>query len=150
MFNLMPFSKRRNEIFNPFREFDYFNQLSDQLFKDFPFNDFYTNNNMPVDIKDLGDSYEINANLAGVKKEDIFINLNNEILTIKIEKNQNFEDKSENYLARERYLGSYQRSFRLEDSIKDSAKAKFENGVLNLVIKKSKENKLNSNQIKID
>ena len=83
-------------------------------------NNFYGKNELRTfhtDIQDKGDSYILEAELPGFAKEDIQIDIDNDRLTIQaVHKAKNDQkDAQGNYLRRERYYGSYSRSFDISD-----------------------------------
>lgn len=134
MFNLVPF-QRNNEMMK--RE-DVFNQLIDHFFKD----DFFAplgaaQNNIRVDVKETETAYEITADLPGVKKEDISVNLENEYLTICAKREERTEDSRDNYLRRERRYGEFKRTFQLRNVRNDGIAAAFNDGVLTIALPKS-------------
>ena len=98
-----------------------------------------------VDITETPDSYEIHAELPGVKQDDVKINLNNNVLTISGEKRQEIReegDKRDNPLRIERSYGRFERSFALPTSVNsDAVKADYEDGVLNIVLPKAEGSK---------
>ncbi|WP_281627259.1 Hsp20/alpha crystallin family protein, partial [Traorella massiliensis] len=100
---------------------------------------------MKTDIKDAGDSYELDMDLPGFKKEDVKIELENGYLTISADKNHEVDDKDDkgNYIRQERYYGSCSRSFYVgEDVTHEDIKARFESGVLHLNIPKKDQPKV--------
>lgn len=116
----------------------YRNNIFDDLFNA-PFFTRNEANMMKTDIKEHDGGYELTVDLPGVKKEDIKAELNDGYLTISAENNTNKYEKDENgkYICRERYSGSYSRSFYVGDAItEEDIKAKFENGTLKLDIPK--------------
>ena len=116
----------------------YRNNIFDDLFNA-PFFTRNEANMMKTDIKEHDGGYELTVDLPGVKKEDIKAELNDGYLTISAENNTNKDEKEENgkYICRERYSGSYSRSFYVGDAItEEDIKAKFENGTLKLDIPK--------------
>jgi len=116
----------------------YRNNIFDDLFNT-PFFTRSEANMMKTDIKEHDGSYELTVDLPGVKKEDIKAELNDGYLTITAENNTSKDEKDENgkYICRERYSGSYSRSFYVGDAVtEEDIKAKFENGTLTLVILK--------------
>ena len=93
-----------------------------------------------VDIFEEDDKFVIKAEIPEVKKEDISINLENNVLTIKGERKLEKEDKKENYHRAERFYGMFQRSFTLPGTVEqEKIKANLENGVLTLEIPKKEE-----------
>lgn len=97
---------------------------------------------MPAQIKvDVGDSkeaYTIKAEVPGVKKDDIHVSIDGAVVTISAEvKQEDKQTKDEQVLRAERYYGSVSRSFQLPQEVDaGAAKAKYENGVLNLTLPK--------------
>ena len=100
---------------------------------------------MKTDVKDAGDSYELDMDLPGFKKEDVKIELENGYLTISADKNHEVDDKDDkgNYIRQDRYYGSCSRSFYVgEDVTHEDIKARFESGVLHLNIPKKDQPKV--------
>ena len=96
-------------------------------------------NAMKTDVKETKDGYQLLIDLPGVKKEDIHAELKDGYLTISATTAQNNDeqDSDGNYIRRERYTGSFSRSFYVgEDITETDIKAKFTDGVLNLEIPK--------------
>ena len=106
---------------------------------------------MRTDIKEVGDNYEFDIELPGIKKEDINIELEDGNLTVSYtEESSNDVKDGETYIRRERFFGSQSRSFYVGDNItKEDIKAKFENGVLNIVVPKDKPKEKVSSKIEI-
>ena len=89
-----------------------------------------------VDVLDLGDALEVVADMPGVQKEDIEINLTPERIRISAESSTETERKDE-YVYRERGYASYRRVLDLPaDVLPDKAEATFKNGVLEVTIPK--------------
>lgn len=104
-----------------------------------------------TDIKDTGDSYVIDAELPGYKKEEINVDVNDDILTISAEKhNETNEEEKNGYIRRERYYGSVSRSFNISEVEASQITAKHENGVLTLTLPKKKDQIPQSHKIEIN
>lgn len=90
---------------------------------------------MPVDIEEHDGVFNIVAELPGVKKEDIKISVENNVLSISAETSKEEKKDTKGYKYYERRSGSYERSFKLQDDL-DSSKinASYENGLLKLEI----------------
>lgn len=119
------------------------NNFVDDVFDDmFPFAGSYTTANydlMKTDVKDAGDHYELEMEMAGVEKENIKAELKDGYLTVSAETNTKKDEKAEDgkYIRRERYSGSCSRSFYVGDGVKqEDIKAKFEDGTLKLFVPK--------------
>ena len=90
-----------------------------------------------VDVVDLGDALQVVADMPGVQKEDIEINLTPERIEISAESSTETERKDEDYTYRERGYASYRRMLDLPaDVIPGKAEATFKNGVLEVKIPK--------------
>ena len=93
-----------------------------------------------MNVIDLEDKYEISAELPGMKRDAVSIELNNNILTLSGEKNDEHETKDQNYRMFERSYGKFNRSFRLSPEVDaDKIEAKFDNGILTLSLPKSEK-----------
>lgn len=104
-----------------------------------------------TDIKDTGDSYVIDAELPGYKKDEINVDVNDDILTISAEKHNEVNEEEKNgYIRRERYYGSVSRSFNISEVEASQITAKHENGVLTLTLPKKKEQIPQSHKIEIN
>lgn len=87
-----------------------------------------------VDVKDCKDHYEINAELPGVKKDDIKVSLVDGVLILEAEvRKEDKEEKADRYIRQERYYGKMMRRFNLGEDVKEEdIDARFEDGVLKL------------------
>jgi HSP20 family protein len=95
-----------------------------------------------VDVAENEKAYEVKAEIPGMKKEDIKVNLENDVLTIQGEKKEETDKKEKNVQLSERVYGRFQRSFRLPKQTKSEAiKATYKDGVLTLEIPKAEETK---------
>ena len=97
------------------------------------------NESFRVDVQDKGDAYVIEADLPGVARENIHVDLNEDVLTISAEKAENAEEKENGYIMRERRTGKASRSFNVEGIRKEDISAAYENGVLTLTLPKQVE-----------
>lgn len=90
-----------------------------------------------VDIKEASDKFVLQADLPGVKPEDIDVSMENGVLTIKGEKRTEAKTEQEGYKRVERTYGSFYRRFSLPDTANpDAITAGTKNGVLEIVIPK--------------
>ena len=90
-----------------------------------------------VDIYDTDSAIVIKAELPGIEKDDVSVDVKGNVLTIKGERSFDKEIKEENYYRKERSIGKFQRSFTLPESINPEAiKANFKNGVLEIEVPK--------------
>jgi HSP20 family protein len=103
-----------------------------------------------LEVSDEGKVLEITAELPGMTKEDVTLQLDNGVLTISGEKKQSEEAKHEGVYRTERYYGSFQRSIPLpEDLDQEKADAEFKNGVLTIRIPKLESTKTHGRRIEV-
>jgi HSP20 family protein len=104
-----------------------------------------TNTTIPaVNIRETNENFEVEMAAPGMTKNDFKIELDGNLLTISSEKQEQREEKEgEKYSRREFSYQSFQRSFQLQKDVVDADKieAKYENGVLHLVIPKKEDAK---------
>lgn len=121
------------------------NSLFDEFFRDFapgffvqPLHGDPLPAQIRLDVHEGRDAFEVQAEIPGVKKEDIQINLEGNVLTLQAEVRQEDSQTAEGRLVRnERYFGSVSRTLRLPADIDEAqAKARYENGVLKLTLPK--------------
>jgi HSP20 family protein len=91
-----------------------------------------------MDVKEGENDYTVHAELPGVKKEDIHVTIEGNSVAISAEVRKASEEKeSDKVLRSERYYGKVYRSFALGQEVDEAnARAKFDNGVLELVLPK--------------
>lgn len=93
-----------------------------------------------IDISETDDQFHISAELPGMKKEDININLENRRLTISGERKFEHKEDGETFHRVETRYGSFSRSFQLPDSVdEDSVQANYKDGLLNITVAKSED-----------
>jgi len=102
----------------------------------------------PVDIYEHEDCIVLKAELPGIKKSDINIELHRDTLILKGHRRRKKESLEENYLLLERHFGSFTRIFNLPKMVQpDGIKASYKNGILELILPKAKEEKPKKIQI---
>jgi HSP20 family protein len=89
-----------------------------------------------IDVKEDEKTYSIEAELPGVKKEEINLALSDGKLSIAVSREENAEDKKESYVHRERRFGSVERSIYLANADSDGIDAKLEDGLLKITVQK--------------
>ena len=95
---------------------------------------------MKTDVKDSGDSYEVDIDLPGFKKDEITAELKDGYMTISAAKGLDQDEQEKDtgrYIRRERYAGSCQRSFYVGDDVtEEDIKGEFKHGILKLFVPK--------------
>lgn len=123
-------------------------RLFDDLFSDFfspmvmtgPRANLQESLNLKVDIYEKDDAIFINAELPGIAKEDISVDVKGKLVTLGGERKKDVEINEENFYRRERRYGKFERTFNLPFEVSsDSVKATFDKGILKLEIPKPEE-----------
>ena len=149
MFGLVPFS-RKNGL-SARNDFLDLNSFFDNFFNDsFTTGFFQASHPIKADIRETEKEYLIEADMPGVKKEDIMLELRDGVLTVGIERNEESEDKRENYIRKERRYGSYCRSFQVDGVNQENVTAAYKDGVLTVKLPKSEEAKPKTHRIDIN
>jgi HSP20 family protein len=145
------------QVWNPFQEFENLleryskgggSRLAKNLDTEMSFADWAPS----VDIEENDDKYMIRADLPGVEKKDIDVKLENGVLSIRGEKQTEKETgKGTRHHRRERFHGTFARSFTLPDAVNaDAVDASYKDGVLTLYIPKMEQAKPKSIDIKVN
>ena len=95
-----------------------------------------------VDIFENKDNLVLEAELPGMKREDVDVSIENNVLTLRGERKFEKKDESDNYHRVERSYGSFTRSFTLPQTVSsENANADFSNGVLRVQLRNAKKPK---------
>ena len=104
-----------------------------------------------VDLYEEKDEIVVKAELPGMTKDDIQINITDKLLTLRGERKQEEETKETNYYRSERVYGAFSRTLPLPVEIKpEKAHATFKNGVLEIRLPKSEEAKKKAINVKVE
>ena len=104
-----------------------------------------------VDLYEEKDDIVVKAELPGMEKDNIEVNLADHTLTIKGEKKKEEEVKKENYYRSERFHGSFLRTLELPKDVHgDKVKASFKDGILEVRLPKTEEAKRKEVKVKVD
>ena len=110
----------------------------------------HAKNLMQTDIKEKDDSYELEMDLPGFKKDEIQASVENGYLTIRAAKGLDEDEKEKEtgkYIRRERYAGSCQRSFYIGEGVRqEDIMASFKHGILKLDIPKVDKKAVEANR----
>ena len=95
-----------------------------------------------MDIRETDEAYIVEADVPGIKREDVKIEVNDDVLTIKGERKVEQEENKKDYRRIERQYGSFRRSVSIPDGIQhDAVEAKFDDGVLRVTLPKREDTK---------
>ncbi len=149
MRNLVPF--KRNRDLSLFGEVDL-----DRFFEDFfksplSLNTFAKGIVPLIDLYEKDDKIIVKAELPGIKAEEIELSIDGNLLNIRGEKKKKDEVKEKDYYRLERSYGFFQRVVELPTEVKASgAKASYKDGLLEVELPKSKEEKKNKIKIEVE
>lgn len=99
------------------------------------------NNSLPAaNVSETEKEYRVELAIPGFKKEEVKVNLDNEVLTVSAESRTEKEEKTRKFTRKEFSYGSFTRSFQLPKVANaEKIEAKYENGLLKLAIPKKEE-----------
>lgn len=148
MFGLTPFNRRENGLMrrDPWGIRSIFEDFFDDVF--FP-GFFPAGNPIRADIRETDKEYIIEAEVPGARKEDIRIDLKDDVLTISVQRNEVINEERENYIRRERRYGTCSRSFYVDNIRPDDVKAKYNDGILTIILPKAESRKSSGRRIDI-
>ena len=101
-------------------------------------------NLMKTDVRETEDTYEVDIDLPGFKRDEITVDLKDGCLTVSAAKglDKDEEDKKGRYIRQERYAGACSRSFYVGDVEPDQVTAKYEDGILRISMPKEAKKEL--------
>jgi HSP20 family protein len=150
MFGLAPYDRRRNQMQPRDSNFFDMDRVLENFFNDSVFPGYFSRSGMmKVDIREEAGAYLLDAELPGVNKENVNIEIEDGRLTISVNQDEQVEDKQENFIRHERRSSSLCRSFDLDNIDSEKISAKMENGVLSLRLPKLEPEKQKSRKIDI-
>jgi HSP20 family protein len=140
-----------------FKSKPFFNNFSDDLFQNFPSllrdgqNGYNLKHSTPVNVIESEGGYQLEVVAPGMNKEDFSIQLENNILTVAVEKKTEEERKEQKFIRREYSFQSFKRSFTIDEKNIDAANisARYVNGVLTLNLPRKEDVKASAKQITI-
>ena len=129
MSGLVPFNKHLST--------DYYSNMIDNFFRDiWSAPGKLIGNSFKVDVREDEKEYTIEADMPGVKKEEVKLAINDGSLTISVIRDEEASNDSEGYTHRERHYSSMQRSLYLTDASDENIAASLNNGVLKITVPK--------------
>ncbi|AET67697.1 molecular chaperone (small heat shock protein) [Desulfosporosinus orientis DSM 765] len=150
MFDIVPFARRNSVIPKTSDLFD-IEGIFENLFNDRFFPAMYKNSSqMKVDIKESEEAFVIEAELPGIQKDEMNIQIDEDKLTISVQKKEQKDEERDNYIRRERSYSAMTRSFAIANVEIEKANAKFENGILVINLPKKQEQVIKGRELQID
>jgi len=154
---LIPWRNRTGrDLYNPFTEMETLQNEMNRLFNfslgrwdDRAHGLMEGHWNPAVDIYDSKDDILVKADIPGMKKDELDVTIQGDMLVLKGEKKSENEVKEKGHIKTERFYGSFNRAIRLPSGVDASkVKASYKDGVLELVLPKKEESK--PKQITVD
>ena len=136
----------RDNLFDDMFDFDFdkeFNRMMRPLYGK------HAQNMMKTDVRETENSYELDIDLPGFKKDEITVQLDNGYLSISASKglDKDEEKKDGKYIRRERYAGAMNRTFYVGDNLtQQDIQAKFEDGILKISVPKKDVQQIEQNK----
>lgn len=136
----------RDNLFDDMFDFDFdkeFNRMMRPLYGK------HAQNMMKTDVRETDNSYELDIDLPGFKKDEIIVQLDNGYLSISASKglDKDEENKNGKYIRRERYAGAMNRTFYVGDNLtQQDIQAKFEDGILKISVPKKDVQQIEQNK----
>ncbi len=130
-----------------------FEPFIDNAFGSLLSRDYYDEDRLSpsVDVYEKSDKYVINAEIPGLSKEEIKIDVKDGALTISGEKKYEEKKEDENYIRVERRYGKFERRFNLPENVNvESVSANYKNGVLEVSLPKKEEAKPKQIDVKVN
>jgi len=141
MAGLIPFNRKNGDLSrsnaNSFE--DFYNMLDDFFSDNWLQGRSLLKDTFKIDITESDKEYFVEAELPGIKKEEINLGIEDDNLCISVNRTEEVKNDSKNYIHRERRAASMSRRIRLANAQFDKIKAKLEEGVLRVTIPKSEK-----------
>lgn len=150
MAGLVPFNRRSNRpVGSGFGNF--YGMLDDFFSDEFPMpRRSLIRDTFKLDVEEKDKEYVVEAEMPGVKKEEISLEMRDEMLCISVEREEELEEEKKNYIHKERKYSSMSRSVYLKDVDSKNIKAKLDDGVLKINIPKLEKSESEKNKIEIE
>jgi HSP20 family protein len=139
MKEIVPFGRRRGGLVpgDLFRNF-FGRDLMDEFFET-GLTDVFGMTAMRADIRETDNEYIVEAELPGIKREDIDLNLSDDRLTISAKCEESTSSDKKNFICKERRFGQFSRTFLLQGIDNEKVSAEYKDGILKVVLPKAKE-----------
>lgn len=103
-----------------------------------------------VNVSETDKNYNLEFILPGYKKDEVNINIDNDVLTVRANKERNEENEDTNYIRKEYVSSSFSRTFSLPDDASEKIKAEMTDGILNINVEKMNKKEKKSKTIEIE
>jgi HSP20 family protein len=138
MAGLIPFNRKYTAVLPTGFE-DIYNMLDDFFSDGTGLRRNLAKDTFKIDVEETSEEFRIQAELPGVRKEEVGLELNDGKLTISVKKEENVEEEKKNYIHKERRSSSMVRNIYLGDAKAEGIKAKLEDGILTITVEKERK-----------
>ena len=140
MKGLVPFNRRTTDLLDT--NFDDFGNMLDDFFTEkWPFKRSLLGDTFKIDVQEKDNEYIVEAELPGVNKDEVKVEVEEGRLKISVHKEEKTEEKDKNYIHRERRTTSMERNMTLIGAKSEGLNAKLDNGVLKITVPKEPKSK---------
>lgn len=133
MTGLVPFGRKNTGLLNTGFE-DFYNMLDDFFSDNWSPRRSFGRDTFKINVQQNDSDYLVEAELPGVNKEEIDLDLNDGRLTISVKREEKINEEKKNYIHRESRYTSMSRSIYLADADSNGIKAKLDNGLLTIQV----------------
>lgn len=148
MTGLVPFNRRNTGLLSTGFE-DFYNMLDDFFSDNWSPRRSLERDAFKINVQQNDNEYLIEAELPGVDKDEINVDLNDGRLNISVKREEKINEEKKNYIHRESRFSSMSRSIYLDDADSKGIKAKLDNGVLNIIVPRQ-EKAITAEKIEIE
>jgi HSP20 family protein len=141
MAGLIPFNRKNS---NPLQAADagfenFYNMLDDFFTEGWPFRRSLARDTFKVDVQENDKEYLVEAELPGVKRDEINLEIDEGKLRISVNKSAEIEEEKKNYVHRERRYSSMVRNIFLANAASEGIKAQLQDGILSVIVPKQEK-----------
>jgi len=133
MTGLVPFNRKNTGLLNTGFE-DFYNMLDDFFSDNWSPRRSLERDTFKINVQQNDSEYLVEAELPGVNKEEIDVDLNEGRLTVSVKREEKINEEKKNYIHRESRYASMSRSIYLADADSKGIKAKLDNGLLSITV----------------
>lgn len=133
MTGLVPFNRKNTGLLNTGFE-DFYNMLDDFFSDTWSPRRSLERDTFKINVQQNDSEYLVEAELPGVNKEEIDVDLNDGRLTVSVKREEKINEEKKNYIHRESRYASMSRSIYLADADSKGIKAKLDNGMLSITV----------------
>lgn len=144
------YKHRKNFVLTPSTFSGMFDNMLNNKWDRFFFDDNWSNTTAPVNIKETDNGYQLDVVAPGLKKEDFVINVEKDVLSVSFEQKEEKSESTDKMIRNEYQFRSFKRSFNLGETVNAEAiTASYVDGVLSITLPKKEAKELTTRKIDI-